>query len=327
MRSMWKGAISFGLVSIQVRLYPATEDHGVRLHQVHVEDGGRIRMRRVCEKDGQEVGYGEIAKGYQDAEGRTAILTDADMAELPLPSRKLIDVLAFVDTSAIDPLRLSRAYYVGADGAPAAKPYVLLREALVNSGRVAVTKITLRTRESLALLRVHDDVLVLHTMHWPDELRDSAGLAPSEKVTVRPQELTMAGSLMDTLSEGFDLDSLHDEYQQALDTLVAARLQGAEPPPTEEAGPPPDNVVDLMSALQASIDARSEESGAPAERKTPEKSSGGGGGARSDEQAGTAGRGRKRTAEKKTAGSKKTTSGGKKAKRESPKKSGGRKAG
>ncbi|MFF7676214.1 Ku protein [Actinacidiphila glaucinigra] len=252
---MWKGAIGFGLVSIPVKLYAATEEHGVSLHQVHAEDGGRIRMKRFCEKEGKEVPYAEIAKGYEDESGRTVVLTDEDLADLPLPSKKLIDVLAFVDADDIDPLSLSRAYYVGAETA-AAKPYVLLREALSSSGKAAVTKIALRTRESLALLRVHEDVLVLHTMYWPDEVRAAEGLAPPEKVTVRPQELKMARSLMDTLSEDFDLESMHDEYQHAMDELVAARLEGEPVPEMAEVTAAPDNVVDLMAALQASIDAR-----------------------------------------------------------------------
>ncbi|MFF7213616.1 Ku protein [Streptomyces sp. NPDC008238] len=252
---MWKGAIGFGLVSIPVKLYAATEEHGVSLHQVHAEDGGRIRMKRFCEKEGKEVPYAEIAKGYEDETGRTVVLTDEDLAALPLPSKKLIDVLAFVDADEIDPLSLSRAYYVGAETA-AAKPYVLLREALSSSGKAAVTKIALRTRESLALLRVHEDVLVLHTMYWPDEVRAAEGLAPPEKVTVRPQELKMAQSLMETLSEDFDLESMHDEYQHALDELVAARLEGEPVPEMAEVTSAPDNVVDLMAALQASIDAR-----------------------------------------------------------------------
>ncbi|MFE0628994.1 Ku protein [Streptomyces sp. NPDC058864] len=252
---MWKGAIGFGLVSIPVKLYAATEEHGVSLHQVHAEDGGRIRMKRFCEKEGKEVPYAEIAKGYEDETGRTVVLTDEDLTALPLPSKKLIDVLAFVDADEIDPLSLSRAYYVGAETA-AAKPYVLLREALSSSGKAAVTKIALRTRESLALLRVHQDVLVLHTMYWPDEVRAAEGLAPPEKVTVRPQELKMAQSLMDTLSEDFDLESMHDEYQHALDELVAARLEGEPVPEMAEVTAAPDNVVDLMAALQASIDAR-----------------------------------------------------------------------
>ncbi|MFI8179547.1 Ku protein [Actinacidiphila glaucinigra] len=258
---MWKGAIGFGLVSIPVKLYAATEEHGVSLHQVHAEDGGRIRMKRFCEKEGKEVPYAEIAKGYEDEAGRTVVLTDEDLAALPLPSKKLIDVLAFVDADDIDPLSLSRAYYVGAETA-AAKPYVLLREALSSSGKAAVTKIALRTRESLALLRVHEDVLVLHTMYWPDEVRAAEGLAPPEKVTVRPQELKMAQSLMETLSEDFDLESMHDEYQHAMDELVAARLEGEPVPEMAEVTAAPDNVVDLMAALQASIDARGGEKAA-----------------------------------------------------------------
>lgn len=274
MRSMWKGAIGFGLVSIPVKLYAATEEHGVALHQVHAADGGRIRMKRSCEKCGKEVAYGDIAKGYEDDAGRTAVLTDADLGQLPLPSKKLIDVLAFVDAGDIDPLTLSRAYYVGAEAA-AAKPYVLLREALVKSGKAAVTKIALRTRESLALLRVHEDVLVLHTMYWPDEIRGVSGLAPSDNVTVRPQELRMAESLMDTLSEDFDLTALHDDYQHALDELVAARLEGEPVPETAGTAVAPDNVIDLMAALQASIDARSDDKKPAPAKKAAGKSAAG----------------------------------------------------
>jgi DNA end-binding protein Ku len=252
---MWKGAIGFGLVSIPVKLYTATEEHGVSLHQVHAADGGRIRLRRVCELCGNEVSYGEIARGYQDEAGRTAVLTDADLAELPLPSKNLIDVLAFVDADAIDPMSLQRSYYVSADPA-AAKPYALLRDALVENHKAAVTKIALRTRESLALLRVHEDVLVLHTMYWPDEVRGSADLGPGRDIAVRPQELRMARSLMDTLSEDFDLAELHDDYQNALDQLVSARLEGEPVPEQAPTAKAPDNVIDLMSALQASIDAK-----------------------------------------------------------------------
>jgi DNA end-binding protein Ku len=316
MRSMWKGAIGFGLVSIPVKLYAATDEHSVSLHQVHAEDGGRIRMRRVCERCGKEVAYADIAKGYQDDAGRVAVLTDADMAELPLPSKKLIDVVAFVDAERIDPLTLSRAYYVGAEPA-AAKPYVLLRDALAGSGRAAVTKIALRTRESLALLRVHDDVLVLHTMYWPDEVRAPEGLAPPENLSVRPQELRMAESLMDTLSEDFDLTAMHDDYRHALEELVAARLEGEPVPEVAETAPAPANVIDLMSALQASIDARTpsaaagpekEEAAARESPKSPEK-----------EEASRKTPGRKKTAAKKTAG-KRTAAKEPAAKKAAPKK-------
>lgn len=265
---MWKGAVTFGLVSIPVKLYVATEEHGVSLHQVHAADGGRIRMKRTCEKCGEQVASSDIAKGYEDDEGRSAVLTDSDMARLPVPSKKVIDVLAFVDADDIDPLRLDNSYYLATETDTAAKPYVLLREALSTQGKVAVVKITLRTRESLALLRVHDDMLVLHTMYWPDEVRPAAGLAPSGKSTVRSQELKMAASLMDTLSADFDLDALHDEYQEALDTLVTAKL-GREPVPgTDRAAEAPGNVIDLMSALRASIEVRAEGRGRGAEAGT-----------------------------------------------------------
>ncbi|MGV9263141.1 non-homologous end joining protein Ku [Kitasatospora sp. NPDC003701] len=253
MQTTWKGTISFGLVSIPVHLYSATQEHDVPLHQVHAKDGGRVRMKRYCEQEEKEVPYAEIAKGYESPDGRTVTLTDEDLADLPLPSKKVIDVLAFVDAAEIDPLMYSKAYYVGVADKAAAKPYALLRDALTESGRIAVTKIALRTRESPAVLRVHDGTLVLQTCIWPDEVRSAAGIAPEEQVTVRPQELKMARSLMDTLSEDFDLSQLHDDYQQALQQVIEARIQGVEMPHEEEPGEAPDNVIDLMAALRSSL--------------------------------------------------------------------------
>ncbi|MFJ8622840.1 Ku protein [Kitasatospora sp. NPDC093550] len=253
MQTTWKGTISFGLVSIPVHLYSATQEHDVPLHQVHAKDGGRVRMKRYCEREEKEVPYAEIAKGYESPDGRTVTLSDEDLADLPLPSKKVIDVLAFVDEGEIDPLMFSKAYYVGVADKAAAKPYALLRDALTESGQIAVTKIALRTRESPAVLRVHDNTLVLQTCIWPDEVRPVAGIAPEEDVTVRPQELKMARSLMDTLSEDFDLSQLHDDYQQALQQVITARLEGVEIPHEEEAGEAPDNVIDLMEALRSSL--------------------------------------------------------------------------
>ncbi|MEV7598604.1 Ku protein [Kitasatospora sp. NPDC089797] len=268
MQTTWKGTISFGLVSIPVHLYSATQEHDVPLHQVHAKDGGRVRMKRYCEREEKEVPYAEIAKGYESPDGRTVTLSDEDLADLPLPSKKIIDVLAFVDAAEIDPLMFSKAYYVGVADKAAAKPYALLRDALVESGRIAVTKIALRTRESPAVLRVHDGVLVLQTCIWPDEVRPAAGIAPEEDVTVRPQELRMARSLMDTLSEDFDLSQLHDDYQQALQQVITARLEGVELPHEEEADAAPDNVIDLMEALRSSLKqakgGRAPAAGAPA---------------------------------------------------------------
>ncbi|MCU7826019.1 Ku protein [Kitasatospora sp. DSM 101779] len=254
----WKGVITFGLVSVPVQLYAATEEHsGPTLHQVHAKDGARIRQKRFCEAEGVEVPYSEVAKGYESPDGRRVVLDEEDLAELPLPSKKIIDVLAFVPTDAIDPLMYSKAYYVAtADKAPA-KPYVLLRDALVESGQIAVTKVAMRTRESLAVLRVHGNALVLQTCLWPDEVRSAEGIAPDETVSVRPQELKMARSLMDTLSEDFDLSALHDEYQAALQGLIEAKLAGVEVPHGEEeaAAAGGDNVIDLMAVLRSSVQA------------------------------------------------------------------------
>lgn len=281
MRSMWKGIVSFGLVSIPVQLYSATQEHSVPLHQVHAKDGSRIRMRRVCEEEGEEVPYRDIAKGYEAPDGRTVVLSDEDLANLPLPSKKTIDVLAFVDADTIDPLMFSNAYYVSTADRSGAKPYTLLRQALEETGQIAVTKVTLRTRESLAVLRVHEDVLVLQTMLWPDEVRPAAQAAPDGDVQVRPQELKMALSLMATLSEGFELSGLHDEYQEALQQVVEARLQGVEPPQEEAEAADEGNVIDLMAALRGSVKAARRSRGEAAgdlEEEVPARAAGGGGG-------------------------------------------------
>jgi DNA end-binding protein Ku len=285
MRSSWKGAISFGLVTVPVALAPAVEEHNIALHQVHAEDGGRVRMKRVCELEDREIPYGEIAKGYQTDDERTVVLTNEDLASLPLPTKRVIDVLAFVDESQIDPVYFSKPYYVAPDKA-GAKQYALLRDAMAESGQVAVTKITLSTRESPAVLRVHDDVLVLQLMVWPDEVRSAAGIAPQD-ASVRPQELAMAKSLIETLSADFpDLaEDLHDDYQAALQELVEAKLEGVEPPREAPRRKAADNVIDLMAVLERSVQAAqgnrsrarkaagAEEAGetAPPAKKTPAK--------------------------------------------------------
>lgn len=275
MRATWKGAISFGLVTIPVQLFTATEEHDLPLRQVHVQDGSRVRMRRFCEAEDKEIPYAEVARGYEAPDGSMITLTDEDLADLPLPSKKVIDVLAFVDAEAIDPLMLSKAYYVGSSDRSAAKPYALLRDALAQAGQIAVTKIALRSREALAVLRVRDDTLVLQTCLWPDEVRPAAGIAPEGEVAIRPQELKMARSLMDTLSEDFDLDSLHDEYQEALRLVVEAKLQGVEPPHEAEAAPSGGKVIDLMAALESSVraakESRGEEAGAEAGEEAGEE--------------------------------------------------------
>jgi DNA end-binding protein Ku len=270
MRSIWRGAVSFGLVSIGVKLYSATEDKDVRFHQVHAVDGGRVKYRRICSIDGEEIEYGDIAKGYELPDGQLVILTDDDLAELPLSTRREIEVLQFVEQSEIDPIHFEKTYYLEPDG-PATRPYVLLRDALENTGQVAITKIALRQRESLAAMRVRDGVLVLHTMRWPDEIRRPDFGFLDEDVAVRPQELQMAEALITSMAGGFDPGEFTDDYREAMTALLEAKQTGGEVQPVPENADPGAAVVDLMSALRRSVErARSggdaEEAPAPRRR-------------------------------------------------------------
>lgn len=255
MQASWSGSIVFGMVSVPVQLYKATETHsGPRFHQVHEKDGGRIRLKRFCEAEDAEVPYREIAKGYETDEDEQVVLTAQDMAELPIPSKNIIDVQAFVDADAFDPIQFESAYYVGLGKRSPGKPYALLREALREEGKVAVAKVTMTTRESLAVLRVLDELLVLHTMLWPDEVRSARGIEPPAD-QVHANELRMAHSLMDQMSEGFNVEDLHDEYRDAVEELIESKLHGGEEAPRP--GPAPaSNVVDISELLQRSIDAQ-----------------------------------------------------------------------
>jgi DNA end-binding protein Ku len=268
-QAIWKGSVSFGMVTIPVKVYAATQEKDISFRQVHAEDGGRIRYKRVCELDGEEVPYSDIAKGYELPDGGIVILTAEDFGDLPLPSRHSIEVLEFVPADDFDPIYVARSYYLQAEG-PGAKPYVLLRDALENTGQVAVVKVALRNRESLAIVRNKNDSLVLQTMLWPDEVRDDATVAPPADVEVRPQEVAMAESYIQTLSTVFDPDRYHDEYRKALEELIDAKTEGRTVEAVEEAAPAGE-VVDLMAALQASVDAARKRRGeapreAPAEK-------------------------------------------------------------
>jgi len=263
-QSIWKGAVSFGLVTIPVKVFAATEEKDISFRQVHAADGGRIRYKRVCDIDGEEVPYSDIAKGYEMPDGEILVLEADDLADLPLTSRKVIDVLEFVPMEQIDSISLARAYYLGADGGPAEKPYVLLRDALAESDRVAIVKVTLRNREALAVVRPSEDALVLHTMLWPDEVRSPAAVSPPTDVELRSQEIAMARSYIDTLTTDFDPGRYHDEYRQALQEVITAKVEGHEleaAPSTPTQG----NVVDLMAALRASVDEARRKRGEPAQ--------------------------------------------------------------
>ncbi|WFE25289.1 Ku protein [Solwaraspora sp. WMMD791] len=253
MRAIWKGAVSFGLVSIGVRLYSATEEKDIRFHQVHRTDGGRIRYKRVCSVDGEEVSYDDIAKGYDLGGGEMVILTDEDFSDLPLSTSRAIDVLEFVPADQVDPILYNKAYYLEPEGT-ATKPYVLLRDALADSDRVAIVKVALRQREQLATLRVRDNVLVLNTMLWPDEIRQASFGFLDDDVQVRPPELAMAASLIDSMAGEFAPDEYTDDYRAALQEVIDAKVEGREIVAPEEEAEAPPAAVDLMAALRASVE-------------------------------------------------------------------------
>jgi DNA end-binding protein Ku len=252
-RSIWKGAVSFGLVTIPVKLYSATEEKDVSFRQVHPEDGGRIKYKRVCEKCGKEIPYSEIAKGYELPDGRTVILDAEDMASLPLPTMKQVEVVQFVAEDDIDPSYFARTYFLEAEG-PGAKPYVLLRDAMTKTGRCALVKVAIRSREALALVRPKDGMLLMHTMLWPDELRDGSFAAPSSDITVSDGEIAMAQNFIDALAGDFNPAEYTDSYREAVETLVQSKLEGTELE-AEEEEPQEAEVVDLVAALRASVDA------------------------------------------------------------------------
>ena len=276
MRAIWKGAVSFGLVSVPVKLYAATESHDVSFRQVHAKDGGRIKYQRVCSLDGEEVAYADIAKGYETEDGEMVILTDDDMAELPSTSSREIAVEKFVPREQIDPLLFEKSYYLEPEGA-GAKPYALLRQALLDADRMAVVTVALRQRTSIAVLRVKDDVIVLQTMMWPDEIRTPDFSVDAGEV--KDAEVKMANMLVETLAGDFDASEFEDDYAGAVESLVKSKIEGGEIKRTETSTKTSGEVVDLLAALQKSVadakSARGESSDAddkPAKKTTAKKS-------------------------------------------------------
>ena len=252
MRAIWKGAVSFGLVSVPVKLYAATESHDVSFRQVHAKDGGRIKYQRVCSVDGEEVAYADIAKGYETEDGEMVILTDDDLAELPSTSSREIAVEKFVPADQIDPMLFEKSYYLEPEKT-GAKPYALLRQALLDADRMAVITVALRQRTTVGVLRVKDDVIVLQTMMWPDEIR-----VPDFSVEtgdVKPQEVKMANMLVETLAGDFDPAEFEDDYAEAVEALVKAKIEGGEVKRTATSTKSSGEVVDLLAALQRSVDA------------------------------------------------------------------------
>ena len=279
MRAIWKGALTFGLVNVPVKVYSATEDHDVPLHQVHAKDGGRIRYQRICELDGEVVPYAEIDKAYDDGD-RTVVLTADDIASLPAERSREIEVVEFVPTEQIDLLTLDRAYYLEPDSA-SPKAYVLLRKTLEQTERTAIVRFSLRQKTRLAALRVRGDVLVLQTLLWADEVREAAFPSLDEPVKISAKELELSASLVDSFSSDFEPDQFVDEYQQELRTLIDAKLEKGDALDTSEtfgekaekdAG---GEVIDLMAALKASVErsraARGGDTAGSAAKSAPKK--------------------------------------------------------
>ncbi|WP_331737222.1 Ku protein (plasmid) [Streptomyces sp. NBC_00984] len=259
-RPLWTGAISFGLVTIPIKVLSATEDHAIRFHQVHLEDMGRVRTRKVCSIDDEVVPQEEIGKGYEVTKDEVVPVTDEELDEMPLPTAKAIEIVAFVDADSIDPIRISDSYYLAIDGQVAAKPYTLLRKALERSDKVAIAKFAWHNRERLGLLRVRDDAIVLHAMRWPDEIRSPESLKPKD-VDLDEEEIERAIQLTDTMALD-DISGFRDEYRDALEELIEAKAEGAElPEPAEGEERESGKVVDLMAALNASVKAARESRG------------------------------------------------------------------
>jgi DNA end-binding protein Ku len=254
MRSIWAGAISFGLVVIPVKLYAATEQRDITFRQVHREDGARIQFKRVCTLDGEEVPYSDIAKGYELPTGDMVVLTDEDLADLPLVTAHRIEVLHFAPSAQVEPILAAKSYYLEPEQT-GTRAYVLFRDALEESGKVAVAKVALRQREALAALRVREGVITLETLLWPDEIRKPDFAFLDEDIEVRSQELKMASSLIETMTEDFEPDQYHDTYREALEAVVQAKVEGNDVvrPAGVEAAEPKAPPADLTEILRASV--------------------------------------------------------------------------
>lgn len=270
MRAIWKGSISFGLVSVPVKAYTATEDHDVRFHQVHAVDNGRVKYNRVCRECGNVLELSDIAKAYQVPNGPVIVLDEEDFSSLPVTSSKEIDVVEFVPSAQVDPVRFDKSYMLEPDER-SLKPYVLLRETLEDTDLTAIVKVSLRQKQQLGVLRVRENVLMLQTMLWPDEVREPHFDILDQDVDIRAQELTMAASLVESLAGDFDPEQYHDNYREQLLALIDAKVNGGEgvvvaDQPTTGGG----EVVDLLTALRESL-ARAGGDQAPAQKSTARK--------------------------------------------------------
>ena len=253
-RSVWKGAISFGLITVPVGLYTAVEDRGISFHLLSDEDGSRIKYKRVSAKTDEEVDWDDIVKGYEYEEGSYVTFTHEELERIPADSAKAIDVVQFADAEEIDPIYFDRTYYVAPEET-GVKAYRVLLEALESSGRVGIGKVTIREKERLCTLRARDDLLVIETMNWPDEIRVPDFETLDKQVSVSDREVEMASSLVDQLTEEFDPTKFHDSYRDQLEKAITAKIEGEEIQLAPDTEPELAGVTNLLEALQASVEA------------------------------------------------------------------------
>jgi DNA end-binding protein Ku len=250
-RAIWSGSISFGMVSIPVKLYGATESKDIRFHLLHAKDGTRLKQIRWCPTDEAEVPWNETARGYEYTKGRYVVLTNEDFEKLPLPSRHTIEISAFVKEAEIDPVFFEKSYYLE-PGERAQKAYALLLKALEKKALTAIATVTMRNKEQLCAIRARNGVIMLETLYYPDEVRQETGVE-LESVRVSDKELDMAFTLIELLHKPFDPEEYHDHYREALEQLIEAKLEGKEVVSEPEAAET--KVFDLADALRRSVEA------------------------------------------------------------------------
>jgi DNA end-binding protein Ku len=266
MRSIWNGAITFGLVSIPVGLYTAVEEKSLKFNMLHAKDNGRIRQKRVCTVCGEEVSWDEIVKGFEYEKDHYVVFSEEELDRIPAESIRAIDIVAFVPLEEIDPIYFNKSYYLAPEPT-GLKAYRLLERALEDTGRIGIAKVTLRDKERIATLRLRGGVFVLETMYWPDEVREPDFEVLDKEVDIRKQELQMAASLVENLSADFDPSEFEDEYRRRLEEAVQQKIEGQEVamPSAEEPTP----VVDLMEALKASVEATKKGAAKPEKEERP----------------------------------------------------------
>ncbi len=264
MHTIWKGAISFGLVNIPIKLYAATEDKDVKLRSLHKEDHSPIKYEKVCPACEKSLSMDDIVKGYEYEKGKFVVLQDKDLEELKTEESKTVEIIDFVDLKEIDPIFFNRSYYLG-PSENGGKPYALLKQAMEDSGKIGIAKINIRSKQHLAVVRVYENGLVLETIFFPDEVRD-ANHVPGlpDNVELNQKELKMAIQLIEQLTAPFEPEKYQDDYREALMDVIQQKISGEEIKVAKKA--PKKNVADLMEALQASIDETK-----PKKKKAPSK--------------------------------------------------------